>query len=142
MKKLPLYLLPAALALIICTVWAEGASIPVMTIAYESSGEPFDGQVAVAKVIINRAKQRGLSEDEVSLQKGQFSCWKDGKATQVRQLSAKELKVAEMAYMEAKSGMITGVDEANLYCRWDCRPYWREKVEYLGRIGSHLFFKE
>ena len=59
--------------------------IPMLTIAYEASGEPFEGQVAVARVIQNRAHERFITHDIVCLQKHQFSCWDtNGKPTQER----------------------------------------------------------
>lgn len=51
------------------------SEILFLTLVGEARGEPIQGQIAVANVIANRAKERGLSIREVCLQPKQFSCW-------------------------------------------------------------------
>ena len=51
------------------------------TIWAEARGEPLDGQIAVANVILNRARQGGWWGDDVvkvCRKPKQFSCWNDG----------------------------------------------------------------
>ena len=51
------------------------------TIWAEARGEPLEGQIAVANVIINRARQGGWWGDEVAKvcrKPKQFSCWNQG----------------------------------------------------------------
>ena len=112
----------------------------VETIAYEASSEPFEGQVAVASVIKTRMKERNQTSKEVVLAKSQFSCWKDGKPTQKRKLTAKELYIARKAWDEAKVG------KANLYCTKAVadKTWWTKspKVHFIKTIGNHNFYKE
>ena len=120
------------------------ADVVIDTIAYEASGEPIKGQVLVAECIINRARERSLTLEKVCLQKSQFSCWMDGKPTQRRRLTSKELTTAanalRMAY-ESKTG-------TNLYMRSDCKPKWLrealrdERVMELMTVGAHTFYRE
>ncbi len=49
------------------------------TVYHEARGEPIEGQIAVAHVIMNRALKRGLTVQEVVLQRKQFSCYNHGK---------------------------------------------------------------
>ena len=107
----------------------------IKTIAYEGSGESLPGQVAIASVIKTRAKQRHQSFEEVVLAKHQFSCWKDGKPTQLRKLSHFEILRAKKAWAKAKVG------KYNHYCRHDCRPYWIRKAKSKKRIGNHIFYE-
>lgn len=131
------------MVLIACGV-ASANPIHIQTIAYEASGEPIEGQMLVAKVIQNRMKQRNKTADQICLQKYQFSCWKDGKPTQSRKLTTKELQNAHKAWRMASGETFS----ANIYMRSDCKPKWlqnaisKEKVKYLKTVGSHSFYKE
>lgn len=49
-----------------------------LTVVGEARGEPVEGQIAVANVIMNRAKTRGPNIKEVCLAPKQFSCWNPG----------------------------------------------------------------
>ena len=46
-----------------------------LTVAQEAGGEPYQGKLAVAYVIRNRAKRSGQSYTDVCLKPWQFSCW-------------------------------------------------------------------
>lgn len=51
------------------------------TIWAEARGEPLEGQIAVANVILNRARQGGWWGDDVvkvCRKPKQFSCWNNG----------------------------------------------------------------
>jgi spore germination cell wall hydrolase CwlJ-like protein len=51
--------------------------ILVLTIVGEARGEPIEGQIAVANVIVNRALRRKISVKDVCLAPKQFSCWNE-----------------------------------------------------------------
>lgn len=120
-------------------VWVAFAETMTVyeTIIYESSGESLEGQVAVAKVIRNRAKDRRLSFDEVCLQPYQFSCWN---TPPTRKYTQKELDTAKEAWKMSQNSHL----RANLYCRVDCYPKWiyHPSVSYIKTIGNHKFYKE
>lgn len=48
-----------------------------LTLIGEARGEPVEGQIAVANIILNRSKTRKVSIKNVCLQKSQFSCWNE-----------------------------------------------------------------
>ena len=134
-KQLTIIVIVYLLLTILFGIWSIAeADIVVECVAYEASGEPYQGQVAVASVIKTRAHQRGLTLEQVVTQKGQFSCFKDGKPTQGRQLSTRELKVAERALKEAE------ISVYNHYARYDCKPYWVKHAKKSKRIGDHVFY--
>ena len=57
------------------------------TIWAEARGEPLEGQIAVANVILNRARQGGWWGDdiaEVCCKPKQFSCWNGGDPNRAR----------------------------------------------------------
>ena len=51
------------------------SEVMFLTIVGEARGEPVEGQIAVAMVIINRAKNRQQTIKDVCLAPKQFSCW-------------------------------------------------------------------
>ena len=128
--------------LLLCLTAPAGANdeVAIRTIAYEASGEPLDGQVAVACVIRNRAHERGQTVEEVCFAPHQFSCWRDGKPTQSRKLTEKELETAATAWELSKDRPFP----ANLYHAKGVTPYWAyaPSVKKLCAVGSHVFYKE
>lgn len=118
-----------------------GVPLEVLTVAYEASGEPFEGQVYVAKVIQNRSQERRLTPEQVILQPYQFSCWdKSGNPTQKRNLTPAEINTARRAWEEAK-----GISfEANLYHADYIFPRWASspQVTFLIKVEKHLFYRE
>lgn len=140
-----------ALMLLACIIYAGTAhayEIPVQTVAWEASGEPFEGQIAVARVIQTRAKERRQTHDQVCMAKHQFSCYDiNGKPTQKRKLKQSELDVAQQAWLEAALHG-SRVGNANIYMRTDVMPNWLRyglsngKVKHMGTIGNHSFYRE
>ncbi len=127
-----------SILLLLCTF--VKADIVVDTIAYESSNQPFKGQVAVAKVIQNRARERKQTFKEVVFAKHQFSCWKKGKPTQSRKLTRKERRIANKAWEMAFKSTFS----ANLYHHKGISPSWSRspKVTKLKTIANHVFYRE
>ncbi len=108
----------------------------IETIIFEASNQGIIGMTATASVIRNRAKERKQTFEQVVLAPYQFSCWNKG--ARHHKYTQEEYNKAEQAWELSKDFRL----DANLYCRHDCYPYWREKVKEIARIGSHIFFKE
>ena len=115
--------------------WAE--PVEVLTIAYEASSQPLEGQIAVANVIKTRMAERRQTAEEVVLAPYQFSCWhpKTHKPTQKRKLSLKAIETAKKAWR------LSHVWEYNHYCRYDVKPYWIKAAKKSLRIGDHVFYQ-
>ena len=68
------------------------------TIWGEARGEPFEGRVAVAWVIINRSRMPGWSGEDIRFSvcsaRWQFSCWFDAQAERVRFVDERNEKLA------------------------------------------------
>ncbi|MBM3210579.1 cell wall hydrolase [Candidatus Poribacteria bacterium] len=125
------------LAIIMLNVTACFASDTVyQTIAREASGESFAAQVMVASVIKTRAKERGLTYEQVCLQPKQFSCWNKGMKQKAR--TEAEIATAKTAWEQAWAG------EANLYHDISVLPYWAksDKVRFICQIGRLKFYRE
>ena len=112
-------------------------SIVKKTILAEAGGEGQQGMLAVASVIENRVRQKGLKPAEVCLQKKQFSCWNKG--TPVVLTNKKVSAFAEKLAREICDGEFEPIGRWNHYCRTDAYPVWREKMLIKTVIGRHVF---
>lgn len=81
----------------------------IETIAREASNQPLEAQAMVAKVIRQRALERGLLPQEVVLQPLQFSCWNKGVKQCAR--TPEEMDNAKKAWDMS----VNIKDEPNLY---------------------------
>ena len=133
---------------------AEVSEVVLQTIAMESADQPFEGQVAVAQVILNRARRANISPESVVLRPKQFSCWNSPKWAR-RWLGAhytpKARRGALNAYRKAmlvdmtntSSGLTKNYNGVTMYHTVDCKPKWDfSKLERLGQIGAHIFYRE
>src|SRR3990167_6559133 len=122
---------------------AEVSEVIIQTIAMESADQPFEGQVAVASIIINRARRAGKSLEWVVLRPRQFSCWNSPKwafSWLSRHYDSKArstaLKALEMA-INAKEGHT----RLTHYHTLDVMPYWAKGHKPALQIGRHLFYE-
>lgn len=103
----------------------------------EARGEPYQGQVAVGAVVLNRVKSSEFPNtiSSVIYQKNQFSCIKDG---QFNKPIAKDSTVYKAA-QEA----INGSDPSNgalfFYNPKTTKSKWLFSLKTLTTIGSHRF---
>lgn len=106
----------------------------------EARGEPYEGQVAVGAVVLNRVKSAEFPNtiSSVIYQKGQFSCVKDG---QFDKPIAKDSTV----YKAAKEA-ISGADPSNgalyFYNPKTAKSKWLFSLKTVKTIGNHRFAKE
>jgi len=119
--------------------------VVLQTLLMEAKCDGVLGMQAVAEVIRNRAKDRGLSFEEVCLQKKQFSCWNDrlDAVSRVLKFGKDDYRLAEQAWRLSKTSNIT--KGANLYANLSlCSPSWASspRVKRTVKILHHTFFKE
>jgi spore germination cell wall hydrolase CwlJ-like protein len=107
----------------------------VLTIIFESRGESFEGQVAVASVIKTRMYIKGKTSFQIVTAPHQFSCWdKHGKPTQKHVPTAKEIETAWKAWKIATVGAYD-----HYYATSIKPPYWAKHCKQQKRIGRHIF---
>lgn len=127
------------------------------TLYGEARGESWDGQVAVAWVIRNRAERPqwwGTTVSEVCLKKFQFSCWLDSDPNKVR---IQAVTPAEPHFRRCL-GIVALVMSGDLFDptnkathyftaappnsdqAWP--PPWSMKMHQTARIGAHVFLRE
>jgi N-acetylmuramoyl-L-alanine amidase len=117
------------------------AGVVALTILAEARGEGKDGMAAVACVISQRAINRGLTPEQVCLQRKQFSCW-NGKS------DLKSLYKSPMAqwalYLEANIQNMNGEKVGyadHYYSTIISPPYWAKNKKPVAHIGQHKFYK-
>lgn len=119
-----------------------------VTIYHEARGEPREGQVAVAHVILNR---RGRGEFPATIcgvvkqgaEKGdgtcQFSIWCDGRAEQQNTNELDESRAIAQAVIAGDEGDPT--DGAQWFHAVDAAPPWAQSLTPTVRIGNHQFLR-
>jgi spore germination cell wall hydrolase CwlJ-like protein len=133
----------------------EGLACLALAVYFEARGEPVAGQLAVAQVVINRARSTKFPDTlcEVVKQgptykgsghpvkhKCQFSFWCDGKPEIIHDHQA-----WQTAEEVAKAAMQTPLDiteGATFYHATSVDPKWRYTKTLTVRLGQHIFYKE
>lgn len=123
----------------------QDMDIAARTIAGEARGEPYEGQIAVACVILNRWRiGMGQSLFEVCLQPYQFSCWNTGDPN--RQYISK-LRAYDKVYQTAMRALIGAIDNPlrygpiTHYHAANITPAWAKNMRRATQIGRHIFYK-
>ena len=106
---------------------------------FEARSEPYDGQVAVAEVILNRVHDTHFPDTicGVVKQKHQFSFYSDGKSDIPQNTLA--FARAKQAAADALLGRGLGLT-ATYYHATYVTPYWAKKFTREGQIGHHIFY--
>jgi len=110
---------------------------------FESMGEPLEGQLAVARVVINRAASGRYPSNwcAVVKQKAQFSFVRNGRFPRINpscQAWRKARAVAKIAMDNAVQSLPTDV----LWYHADyVAPKWRRNLTKVEKIGAHIFYR-
>lgn len=111
-------------------------------IYHEARGEPLEGMIAVANVIVNRMESRRFPATacKVVHQRKQFS-WtlfpsKLGPIEDFRNTDI--LKIAELALL---GKLIDYTNGATHYHANYVSPYWKHTKTYTVTIGNHIFYR-
>jgi hypothetical protein len=110
---------------------------------FEARGEPIEGQLAVAEVVINRAKS-GLyptSYCDVITQPAQFSFVRHGQIPTADESCEAWERAEAIAEIAERNLWHTQASDALYFHATYVRPSWaRQKVE-LAQIDSHIFYR-
>ena len=107
---------------------------------FESKGEPLDGQLAVAQVILNRVEKGRFGQDICSVVKApkQFSFVRGGQLPAPR--NSEQWAVAQaIAVIAAAEGWRDVVGNATHFHAVYVNPRWR--LERVAQIGNHIFYR-
>jgi N-acetylmuramoyl-L-alanine amidase len=110
---------------------------------FESMGESLEGQLAVANVVINRARsgRYPTSWCGVVKQKAQFSFVRGGRFPHVNTASDAWRKAEAIARIAALN-LTSAVSSDVLWYHADyVAPRWRNNLQRAEQIGAHIFYR-
>lgn len=128
--------------------WAA-FQVAVETIYGEARGEPYEGKVAVAWVLLNRARRpRWWGHDlySVCLKDRQFSCWNQDDPNRAAIKAASPgnpvMSACIRALLEALSGLAADpTGGADHYCVTSLTPSWAATAMPTAIVGGHKFYR-
>ena len=112
-------------------------------IYFESRGEPLEGQLAVAQVIINRSESRQFPSSYcgVVYQRSQFSFVRGGRMPSIKQQSAAWKRAKAIARI-AHPGLWDSAADDSLYFHANyVRPSWAKRKVARATINTHIFYR-
>jgi len=116
---------------------------------FEARGEPLIGQVAIAEVVMNRVADPKYPDNACKVvfqnqhmhNRCQFSFACDGKPDRPQDLRAWErsLKVVALVMAGERSGV---AQRATHYHASYVSPDWRLRLDKVGQVGRHIFYRD
>ncbi len=110
---------------------------------FEARGEPLDGQLAVAQVIINRTEDGRFPRSYCGVvrQKGQFSFMRGQHMPQARTGSAAWARAVAIAQIAHKGLWESEAGDAVFFHARYVRPGWSRTKTRLAQIDTHIFYR-
>ncbi len=130
------------------TVVAESERCLAQAVYFEARGEPYEGQLAVAQVVLNRVQDERypgnicavVCENETWRHRCQFSFACDGRSDQPKNLAAwiDALKTARLA----STGHLRDLTYASTHYHAEyVNPKWAVRFQRTVKIGRHAFYR-
>lgn len=109
---------------------------------FESKGEPLQGQLAVAEVVLNRAASGKYPSSicGVVTQKSQFSFVRGGRIPPISKSSPAWRKAVAIAHIAKQDLADGGVANAMFFHARYVSPNWR-RLKRVTSIGNHIFYR-
>lgn len=110
---------------------------------FESRGEPLEGQLAVAQVIVNRAESRRFPSDYcgVVYQRAQFSFVRGGKMPRINTGSKAWKRAVAIARIADNDHWDSKADDALYFHAKYVKPAWAKRKVARATISSHVFYR-
>ena len=110
---------------------------------FEARGEPLAGQLAVARVVINRASSGLYPSDYCSVvtQRKQFSFVRDGRIPQANESSLEWLRARAIAQIAHQDLWQSEAGDALYFHASYVKPGWASRKTQLARIDTHVFYR-
>ena len=110
-------------------------------IYFESKGEPLLGQLAVAEVILNRAKSGRFPSSVcgVVFQPSQFSFVRGGSLPPIARSSRAWREAVAISTIATKKSWSSGVGKALFFHADHVSPGWR--LTRVAALGNHIFYR-
>jgi len=112
-------------------------------IYFESRGEPIEGQLAVARVVINRAASGIYPSDYCSVvtQRKQFSFVRNGRIPQADEGSDAWRRAKAVAQIAHQDLWQSEVGDALYFHATYVNPGWASQKTQLAKIDTHIFYR-
>ena len=110
---------------------------------FEARGEPLDGQLAVARVVVNRAAS-GLYPGDycaVVTQRAQFSFVRHGRIPQADETSPAWQRATAVAQIAHQDLWESAAGDALFFHATYVKPGWARRKVQLARIDTHVFYR-
>lgn len=110
---------------------------------FEARGEPLDGQLAVAQVIINRTEDGRFPRSYcgVVAQRGQFSFMRGTAMPKVREGTPAWTRAVAIAQIADKGMWESKASDAVFFHARYVRPSWSQGKTRLAQIDTHIFYR-
>lgn len=110
---------------------------------FEARGEPLEGQLAVAEVIINRSQDGRFpaSYCGVVYQRSQFSFVRNGRMPRIATGSAAWNNAVAIAQIAHRNLFQSKADDALFFHARYASPSWRHQKTALATIDTHVFYR-
>ena len=110
---------------------------------FESRGEPLAGQLAVAKVVINRSEDQRwpASYCGVVYQRAQFSFVKNGRMPRISTNSAAWDRAKAIAHIAHEGMWESKAGDAVYFHAKYVNPRWSRRKERTAQIDTHIFYR-
>ncbi len=119
------------------------ANCVATAVYFESMGEPLEGQLAVARVVLNRAAsgQYPNSWCAVVKQKAQFSFVRGGRFPRIATGSEAWAKAKAITRIAMENGAESLPLDVLWYHADYVAPKWRKNLSRVDKIGAHIFYR-
>jgi spore germination cell wall hydrolase CwlJ-like protein len=110
---------------------------------FEARGEPLNGQLAVAEVVINRSQSGRFPADYCSVvtQPAQFSFVRRGVIPRPNTDSAAWSQAKAIAQIAHQDLWDTDAKDAMFFHATSVKPKWAHRKTALARIDTHVFYR-
>lgn len=110
-------------------------------IYFEAKGEPLDGQLAVAKTILNRTRSGRFPTSicGVVMQPGQFSFVRGGGFPPIARESRNWKNAVALTHVAMNDLWASSVDDALYFHARRVSPGWR--MRKIAAVGNHVFYR-
>ena len=110
---------------------------------FESRGEPLEGQLAVAEVILNRVASGRFRSTvcDVVTQPSQFSFVRGGRSPEPTRASAAWARAVAIARIAMDNLHDVTGDQSLFFHATYVRPSWGRPSARIARIGNHIFYR-
>jgi spore germination cell wall hydrolase CwlJ-like protein len=111
-------------------------------IYFEAKGEPLEGQLAVAEVVLNRSKSGRFPTTicGVVKQKSQFSFIRGGRFPPIQKGSAAWRKAIAIAHVAMQDLATSRAGSAMFFHATYVSPSWRG-LKRVAQVGNHIFYR-